>query len=182
MADNYLERRMEDLRSGRLAADTARLHSKAPARNPRRLSITFPEMRVLVADGLSDTGKAIVKAFRSVGMKVAFCAPSSAEGNLFAQQSGARFCPTQHGTETPEDYDDFREALAGLEKAWGGIDLIVWEHEGTEKAARIEANAGFPPTLALNPARFPGGTPPESIARIALILAHPDFGPFLESL
>jgi len=174
MADNYLERRMEDLRSGRLAADTARLRSKAPAKNPRRLSITFPEMRVLVTDGLSDSGKAIVKAFRSVGMKVAFCAPSSAEGSLFAQQSGARFCPTQHGADTPESADDFREALAGLEKAWGGIDLIIWEYKGFEKAARIEASAGFPPTLALNPARFPGETP-ESIARIALILAHPDF-------
>lgn len=28
MADNYLERRMEDLRSGRLAADTARMRAK----------------------------------------------------------------------------------------------------------------------------------------------------------
>ena len=51
MADNYLERRMEDLRSGRLTADTARMRAKAPARNPHRLSVVFPEMRILVADG-----------------------------------------------------------------------------------------------------------------------------------
>ena len=92
MADNYLERRMEDLRSGRLAADTARMRAKTPARNPHRLSVVFPEMRILVADGLSDFGKALVKAFRSVGMKVAFCATDATEGRRFAQESGARSC------------------------------------------------------------------------------------------
>lgn len=164
MADNYLERRMEDLRSGLLAADTARMRAKTPARNPHRLSVVFPEMRILVADGLSDFGKALVKAFRSVGMKVAFCATDATEGRRFAQESGARSC----NATRPDT------VLADILKAWGGLDLIVKEYDGTKKASRTEAHDGLPPTLAVNPALFPGETP-ESIARIALILAHPDF-------
>lgn len=164
MADNYLERRMEDLRSGRLTADTARMRAKAPARNPHRLSVVFPEMRILVADGLSDFGKALVKAFRSVGMKVAFCATDATEGRRFAQESGARSC----NAARPDT------VLADILKAWGGLDLIVKAYDGTKKASRTEAHDGLPPTLAVNPALFPGETP-ESIARIALILAHPDF-------
>ena len=142
MADNYLERRMEDLRSGRLAADTARMRAKTPARNPHRLSVVFPEMRILVADGLSDFGKALVKAFRSVGMKVAFCATDATEGRRFAQESGARSC----NATRPDT------VLADILKAWGGLDLIVKEYDGTKKASRTEAHDGLPPTLAVNPA------------------------------
>lgn len=163
MADNYLERRMEDLRSGRIGA-SARRHTAMSAKNPHTLTVTFPEMRILVADGLSELGKAIVKAFRSVGMKVAFCAPEQREGNLFAQESGARYCPVA----------EMDQALPGLEKAWGGIDLwVVAGHDG-EKVVYREARDGLPPALSVNPELFPDTTH-ESLARMVLLLAHPSF-------
>lgn len=167
MADNYLERRMEDLRSGRIGA-AARHRTGAPAKSRHTLSVTFPEMRILVADGLSDLGKAIIKAFRSVGMKVAFCAPEQHEGNLFAQESGARYCPVA----------EMAQALPGLEKAWGGIDLAVAAGRDEKKVICREAHDGLPPTLTVNPELFAGVTH-ESLARMLLLLAHPAFRPLI---
>ena len=140
---------MEDLRSGRLVADTARTRAKTPARNPHRLSVVFPEMRILVADGLSDFGKALVKAFRSVGMKVAFCATDATEGRRFAQESGARSC----NATRPDT------VLADILKARGGLDLIVKEYDGTKRPVAQKPTTVFrrhsPSTRHSSPERHP---------------------------
>lgn len=84
MADNYLERRMDDLRAGRLGADNRRL---AAAR--RRLTAPC----VTVIGGASPLGEATVRRLRSEGATVDFLDTDRREGTRIARDCGACFHP-----------------------------------------------------------------------------------------
>lgn len=86
MADNYLERRMEDYRSGR--GGSRRLHASSRS---GRLSLPYPHQYVLVLGGDTPAGRAVLEAFSHSGATVAFTA--SADGAALAQQTGARYYP-----------------------------------------------------------------------------------------
>ena len=62
MADNYLERRMEEYRQGQLNKPSIR---RTPSGSkPGTISIKFPPRRVFVTGGASGIGREIVKTFR----------------------------------------------------------------------------------------------------------------------
>ena len=115
MADNYLEKRMDDYRSGRL-------NVKRPivaASNTARRS-PLAGKRVLVTGGANGIGRAIVAAFRKEDCRVALFDSDRKNGNEVAQQMGARFYPcdlaetAQIGNRMQQLFDD-----------WGDLDIII---------------------------------------------------------
>lgn len=100
MADNYLERRMEDLRGGRIAASLRPRKGKAPVAS------------VLVAGEFSAV-EPLVREHRRRGDRTAFLAADRVAGTALAQQCGARFYPC----DVP-DGEALAAALADLRRHW----------------------------------------------------------------
>ncbi len=119
MADNFLERRMEDYRSGKLSA-----HS---THHPGRKSSTdaapaLAGLRVIVTDGLSEPlTSRIVKKLLEEGCKVAFMGTDSKEGARFAQASGAQFHPVKDTASA----DALSAAVGYVRNRWGEVDVII---------------------------------------------------------
>lgn len=120
MADNYLERKMEELRSGRLSAPSACPATTAlPA---DALVLRYPKLRVLIADdGLTPLGRAMVNAFIGVGCRVAFFATEADEARQFQQQTGAR-CYRLRDLSVATDV---KAAIADLLRNWHDVDVVV---------------------------------------------------------
>lgn len=114
MADNYLEKKMEDLRSGRLMQ-----MSRAAARRGA-WSLDYPCRRVLVTDGACAIGRAVIGEFCRAGCKVAFCDTDDERGRATAYATGARFI---HGDV--RDAAVVAAAVADLGRAWRDIDVVV---------------------------------------------------------
>ena len=116
MADNYLERRMEDLRTGRINNT-----STSPVK-PRKgcLQIPFPSRRVLVTCGCHGIGLATVRAFLKSGCKVAVFDCDEEAGRSLYTNEGVRFYHIDLS-----DVDATERAMDDLFKAWRDIDIIV---------------------------------------------------------
>lgn len=91
MADNYLERKMEEHRS-RPAQGRQCSSSPRPAA-PGRPVIDYPSMRVLITGGHTPAGLASIRQFRALQCRVTFTAPTIARPTTIAQQHGAMFIP-----------------------------------------------------------------------------------------
>lgn len=118
MADNYLERKMEEYRAGALSKPKRHL---SPTGNRRgKLTIDFPSRRVYVTGGASGIGAAIVKAFCDAGCRVAFCDKDKDKGAETAQRCGAQYHPLD-----VTDTSALEASLAKVRKAWGDIDIVV---------------------------------------------------------
>jgi len=129
MADNYLEQRMEDLRSGRIARENSEAARKAghkaikPTRTgvkTHRWSLLYPELRVIVTGGANGIGRGVVEAFRAINCKVAFCDVESKSGSQLAQKTGARFYPVD-----VRDAEALERMLDDVAGCWGDIDVVV---------------------------------------------------------
>ncbi len=118
MADNYLERKMEDYRSGK--GTSSKVKRVSSGAKPGEISVKFPPRRVFVTGGASGIGRAIVEAFRKADCRVAFCDIDSKAGTATAQATGAQFHPVD-----VRDVDALEACLARLLNAWGDIDVIV---------------------------------------------------------
>ncbi len=118
MADNYLERKMEEYRSGKSSGYRAKLTPSGD--RPGRLSVKFPPRRVFVTGGASGIGKAIVKAFCNAGCRVAFCDIDAKSGAATAQTSGAQFHPVDVA-----DVAALEACVTRVIEAWGDIDVLV---------------------------------------------------------
>lgn len=95
MADNYLERKMEEYRSGKAAAPRRRLIPSGAAKP--RLEVPLGEITVLIV-GVDD---ALVMAFANAGATVRFCNAddeASSVGRKLAERSGARYFPFDEAT------------------------------------------------------------------------------------
>lgn len=118
MADNYLEQRMDDLRSGKLSGNlrqTAVLQRKSGV-----LQIPFPPKRVLVTGGANGIGLAIARAFIKTGSKVAIFDKDAETGKKLAHDEGFRF----HNVDV-SDSISLEKELNDLLKTWKDLDIIV---------------------------------------------------------
>lgn len=88
MADNYLEKRMDDYAKGRLSG-------RPSAR--RASGLKYPARTVLVVNAGCDKSRAVIKTLVDAGCKVAFTARDNKLGAAVAQQCGARFYPMALG-------------------------------------------------------------------------------------
>ncbi len=97
MADNYLEKQMEDYRRGRVATTTVR-------RRRGYITLRYPERHLLFIGGDAPGIAPIMQRLAEAGLHVSFTvgntdgadadnAASAAEGRRIAQATGARFYP-----------------------------------------------------------------------------------------
>ena len=94
MADNYLEKRMDDLRRGnRPGAYRPKLTPSGVVTG--KLQVAFPPRRVLVTGGASGIGRAIVEAYCTAGCRVAFVDTDMEAGRSTASATGSRFIPLE---------------------------------------------------------------------------------------
>lgn len=158
MADNYLENRMEEYRSGRLASKS---RTTTAMRSPKRhdtLTLHYPPMTVaVIAAELSPVISETIQAFTGVGCRVAFTAANNKEGNALAQRSGARFYPSTFTHDA---------IIADLTARWGAepdlsVIFTVTTCHGTHRS--INAVKWLTAPVAA-----------DITARHILYLAHPD--------
>lgn len=118
MADNYLEKKMEEHRSGR--ANRPAVRRTPTGAKPGTISVKFPIRRVFVTGGANGIGRAIVKAFCDAGCRVAFCDIDNKAGSVTAQATGSQFHPV--------DVTDAFALDACVQRvidAWGDIDVLI---------------------------------------------------------
>ena len=120
MADNYLERRMEELRSGKLAVKKAIPGIRKKAR------------RIVVAGGCH--GKALDKAlqYRREGHRVAIFDKDEQTGKRLAHDHGIRF----HHVDI-EDESAMKKEMQSLLSVWRGVDTVVGTNDLTETLGMI---------------------------------------------
>ena len=88
MADNYLERRMEDYRAGKNSRPLT------PSRR-KMATVQFPAMRVAMIGVEDQVGVAAVSALVQAGCRVAFTTAIFSDGQRIAQSTGGRFYPCE---------------------------------------------------------------------------------------
>lgn len=159
MADNYLEKKMEEHRS-RPAAKMPISRGTKAAWLPQGLTFEFPEMRILVPEAdASAVGAPLVRLLRSLGMKVAFSGSQSPENRSLAQESGARFYPRSSGMTVERMGED-------LAARWGGTDAV---------ADLGDSGVGLPGVRSVRlPAGWENGAA-EDVARLMAVLIHPAY-------
>lgn len=119
MADNYLEKRMEEYRAGKLAPKRQIVHVPV-SKKSGDFCLSFDCLNVIVLGGFFALASAVVEAFRKVDCRVALCHASEKECRVLAQRSGCRYYPFDPCDEERRDY-----VVDDLEARWGGVDVIV---------------------------------------------------------
>ncbi|MBO4954941.1 MAG: hypothetical protein J6C77_00875 [Muribaculaceae bacterium] len=106
MADNYLERRMEDYRSGRLSAP-----ANVTPTSTRRVFIIGTDF-----DRIAD----LVRQYRLSGCRTAFTCIDAKRGMALAQSTGSQCHHLRVLDNASLDH-----SLAYISRHWGGIDEII---------------------------------------------------------
>lgn len=116
MADNYLEKRMDDYRSGKLSTSSRR----PAAITSRSAKSALSQLRVMVTGGASGIGLSIVEAFRAEGCRVASLDIDRVNGTHAAQANGSRFYCLDVA-----DSAAITSAMEDIFARWGDLDVIV---------------------------------------------------------
>ncbi len=104
MADNYLEKQMEDYRAGRFSGR-------------RNIGLPSGEVALLFAaevGGISDR----ILQLRHQNFRVAFCCPKSVEATRFVQANSCRYYPFD-----PSSEDVRRKVREDVMHRWGRLDI-----------------------------------------------------------
>ena len=116
MADNYLERKMEDFRRGKSVT------APKTAAGPRKgyIQFPFPPRKVMIAGIAPQSALPIIREFSKPGCKVAYISTDKNTGDLFARNEGVRF-------HWLHNYDaiSIEQAFHDTVKAWREIDIII---------------------------------------------------------
>ena len=124
MADNYLEKQMDDFRAGRLNSRHPSPMHRVPPLKPGEVAL--PGKRVLVACREFELTERLVRLFRSTGARVAFIAIPGGEGTALAQSTGSRFYPVPPAQESQQpDNEKIAAVISDLRHQWHGIDLTA---------------------------------------------------------
>lgn len=93
MADNYLERRMEEYRRSRQGAAVNGVKHRVSGLKAGQVAVDYPSMRVLVAGADSESGQNVVEAFRRFNCRVAVTGHDAALLTRMSQQTGSQYHP-----------------------------------------------------------------------------------------
>lgn len=118
MADNYLENKMEQLRSGKLNADIRRAAVK-----PRKgmWQIAFPSRRVLLAISDSAITDSLIREYLKLDCKVAILENDKTRGERLAHDCGIRL----YNIAPHSQKDEIAKAFENLMHAWKDVDIII---------------------------------------------------------
>lgn len=120
MADNYLEKRMDDYRNGRLSSTRKTSKLTPTGTTAGRVGFQLAVKRVFIAMKSTTLRDAIFKGFAEVGCKVAFCGMDRVAGTESAQRYGMMFCPVER-----LESENVEKMCELVEKRWHGIDLLI---------------------------------------------------------
>ncbi len=160
MADNYLEKKMEDYHNWR------RVVSTTAGRRRGVLNTKFPSGRTLVLGADCEAGRALVRLYMDACWNAVFTVSNPAEGTRVAQECGGRFYPLS-----------LDEIAADLQKKNEAIDVIVAigefpENLPIEVSRKILITSSDGVEAADDMAVIQGNDPEQS-ALLALVLSHP---------
>ena len=136
MADNYLEKKMEELRNG----TAMRRYHAAGAAGSRRtgLQFSFPPKRVLLASS-NPWVYEIAKLFVRSGSKVAVISDDSGQRERFSTDGGIRFYSLDGKSDFPERIAEFSDShipdqriermFNDILKVWRDIDILMVDIE-----------------------------------------------------
>lgn len=117
MADNYLEKKMDDYRRG--------VNAKAPRRSyinpaaPRCLTVEPQRIAAVISDDA--LLQALLPLLQGLpGVKVAFAGSDGRAGSHLAQSSGALFVPV-----TAHDESALAKVISETVKRWDGVDTLL---------------------------------------------------------
>lgn len=119
MADNYLEKRMEDYRAGKLAPKRQVVHVPVSKKNGD-FCLSFDCLNVIVLGGCFELASAVVYAFRKVDCRVALCHVDEKNCRGLSQRSGCRYYPFDPCDDERRDY-----VVDDVEACWGGVDVVI---------------------------------------------------------
>ncbi len=139
MADNYLERKMEEYHSGKLTP-TRRSGVTSPRHLSGAISLTLAARCIVVATRCAATTAAVVRAFRRGDCKVSFSDSDLRRGTRLAQDSGARY----YGDR------DIAAIAADMHSRGESIDMLICDSEAVSDAMAADTSAHI---VALAPAR-----------------------------
>lgn len=128
MADNYLERKMEEYRAGKLSVRT---RTAAPRSLPKgKIAVDFPPRTViLAATTVGPICRAVVKAFIDAGCRVALVSASHKEATELARSCGARFYPVAGFSPTSLD-SVLDSVVEDVTSHWNIPDTFISVSEG----------------------------------------------------
>lgn len=119
MADNYLERRMEEYRAGKLASKP-RASKAGVARKEGDVTLNFKGLVAVVLGGSVSLAEAVVKRFRAADCNVALCHDAVGACTKIAQSAGCRYYPFD-----PHDREQCASVVDDMVERRGGVDVIV---------------------------------------------------------
>lgn len=120
MADNYLERRMDDYRAGKLSAPRRKTATSSAATSA---TPALEGSRVMIRCGstsASPRAAALTSLLAAAGCRVAFTDTDSHGGTLLARSTGAQCHPIDMADEVA-----LARSVALIERRWGGIDISI---------------------------------------------------------
>lgn len=122
MADNYLEKRMDDYRAGRLGVKQRRQACSSVGIPADAIIHRLPPLRILVAGLPVPMLDSVASAFLERRCKVAVFTDDAALGQLLAHDKGARHCPFDGPVAAG---DIMTRHLDRLLHDWRNLDIIV---------------------------------------------------------
>ena len=129
MADNYIERKMEDLRAGKLNVGSA---ARPFGKGKNYVSFPMPQRRVLIIEGSSQPARTIAGYFVKAGCKVAILDQESETGTFMAKNEGVRLIPV-----SADIHSSIIVSFENLYAAWRGVDIVVSSSEYAHRCAEI---------------------------------------------
>lgn len=182
MADNYLEKQMEDYRAGKLAPKMRGVHvASAPSRNPGDFVMTFPQLRVVLLGGDVRFVEVLARLFRNVECRVALCSPDSKSYTPLAQSTGCRYYPFDPAIEAKRF-----AVIDDLTARWGGVDVVVdlrkaKESEESELSEESETSeeseqSGQSEQSEITESSVSSEESIRSLATLLFLHSHPQFG------
>lgn len=131
MADNYLEKKMEEHRLATATKSSTKRITPSKDR-PGTLSIKFNPLRVLVTDGSTAERMAVVKRLSMAGCRIAFISKDVKQGRELSQSSGSRFYPSSEGRM------NVWAVIEDLKSNWGGVDALILTGDESSNAISFD--------------------------------------------
>lgn len=139
MADNYLERKMEDMRNGLRSRPTSGRGLSGSRKGC--VQFPFPPRKVMLVGIGHELALPMIRAFSKSGSKVAFIDSDKEHGTLFARNEGVRF----HHLAGDGD-SEIEKAFNEIIKAWRDVDIIITHHsQAPVLALKWKAHLDNPP-------------------------------------